>query len=91
MSQSGRKTRTRPRPPRRSRTITFPRARGRTVEKIEWDHHSVTIRFQDNTDLEVRIDSALASRAVPYDWKGGRQHVLKRWPPSSERASERAR
>jgi hypothetical protein len=75
MKQSGKS-----RPPRRSRALTFPQARGRMVEKIEWDHHSVTIRFQDNTDLEVRIHPALTVKAVLYDWKGGSQRALRRWP-----------
>ena len=81
MKQSGKSQ-----PPRRSRALTFPQARGRTVEKIEWDHHSVTIRFQDNTDLEVMIHPALSVRAVLYDWKGGSQRVLRRWPRAHGRS-----
>jgi len=37
----------------------FPQVKGRPVERIELTtqsgYHAVTIRFQDNTDLEVRI------------------------------------
>jgi hypothetical protein len=79
--QSTRKT---PRKPLYNRALSFPQARGRTVETIELiadgDYHCVAIRFQDRTDLEVIIDSALTFKASLYEWKGGNQRVLKRWP-----------
>jgi hypothetical protein len=97
MSQSSKKKPRKPLSSRRSRKsfrygeITFPQARGRRVEKIELladsDHHSVTIRFQDKTDLEVQIDPTLAFSAVLYDWKSGSQRVLKRWPTIHSRVS----
>ena len=75
----------------RKRRVTFPQAKGRTVETVELmadsDYHSVTIRFQDNTDLEVLIDPALTFRAVLYDWKSGSQRELKRWPRIHSRVS----
>ena len=97
MDRSGRKRPRKPQPslksrkPAYERAITFPQARGRTVETVEViaesDHHSVTIRFQDNTDLELMIDPALAFRAVLYDWKSGSQRELKRWPAIHSRVS----
>jgi hypothetical protein len=65
-------------------SITFPQAKARIVDKIELiadgDHHGIVIRFQDNTDLEVRIDPMLEFKARLYDWKNGSQREIKRWP-----------
>ena len=62
----------------------FPQVKGRPGERIQLTtqsgYHAVTIRFQDNTDLEVRIHPALSFTAALYDWKSGSQRVLKRWP-----------
>ena len=85
MNRSGRKRPRKPQKPHKSkRLIAFPEARGRTVETVELmaesEYHSVTIRFQDNTDLEVRIHPALSFTAALYGWKSGSQRVLKRWP-----------
>ena len=64
--------------------VKFPQARGRTVEMVELsldsDFRCVSIRFKDNTDLTVVIDTALTFRAVYSQWKTGNQKVLKRWP-----------
>jgi hypothetical protein len=70
--------------PASRRFIEFPLVKGRIVNKIELtddgDYHSIVIRFQDNTDLEVLIDPVLEFKARFYDWKGGNQRVIKRWP-----------
>lgn len=67
-----------------ARLVSFPQARGRTVEKVElsldYDYHCVSIRFKDNTDLTVVIDPALTFQATYSKWKAGNQKVLKRWP-----------
>ena len=64
--------------------MEFPEARGRTVEKVELstdsDFPCISIRFQDNTDLTVVIDTALTFQADYSRWKAGNQKVLKRWP-----------
>ncbi len=64
--------------------VEFPQAKGRTVELVELivdsDHHCVSIRFQDKTDLSVVIDPALTFNASFSGWKNGEQRVLKRWP-----------
>jgi hypothetical protein len=66
------------------RLVKFPLVKGRTVEKVELsldsDFHCVSIRFKDNTDLTVVIDTALTFRAEYSKWKAGNQTVLKRWP-----------
>jgi len=66
------------------RLVKFPQVRGRTVEKVELsldsDFHCISIRFKDNTDLTVVIDTALTFRAEYSKWKAGNQTVLKRWP-----------
>lgn len=66
------------------RLVKFPQVRGRTVEKVELsldsDFQCVSIRFKDNTDLTVVIDTALMFRAEYSEWKAGNQTVLKRWP-----------
>lgn len=66
------------------RFIEFPLVKGPDSEKIELtaegDTHGIVIRFQDNTDLEVLIDPVLEFKARFYDWKGGSQRVIKRWP-----------
>jgi hypothetical protein len=67
-----------------ARLVKFPQVSGRTVEKVELsldsDFHCVSIRFKDNTDLTVVIDTALTFRAEYSEWKAGNQKVLKRWP-----------
>jgi len=67
-----------------ARLVKFPQVRGRTVEKVELsldsDFHCISIRFKDNTDLTVVIDTVLTFRAEYSKWKAGNQTVLKRWP-----------
>lgn len=67
-----------------ARLVEFPQAKGRTVEKVELsldsDFRCVSIRFEDNTDLTVVIDTALTFRAEYSEWKAGNQKILKRWP-----------
>ena len=67
-----------------TRLVKFPQTRGRTVEMVELSLDSefqcISIRFKDNTDLTVVIDTALTFRAEYSKWKAGNQTVLKRWP-----------
>ena len=67
-----------------ARLVRFPQVRGRTVELVELsldsDFYCVSIRFKDNTDLTVVIDTALTFQAEYSEWKAGNQKVLKRWP-----------
>lgn len=67
-----------------ARLVQFPQAKGRTVEKVELsldsDFRCVSIRFKDNTDLTVVIETALTFRAEYSKWKEGNQKVLTRWP-----------
>jgi hypothetical protein len=67
-----------------ARLLKFPQTRGRTVEMVELsldrDFQCVSIRFKDNTDLTVVIDTDLTFQAQYSDWKTGNQKILKRWP-----------
>ncbi len=67
-----------------ARLVKFPQARGRTVKMVELsldpDFQCVCIRFKDNTDLTVVMNTALTFRAEYSEWKAGDQKVLKRWP-----------
>lgn len=67
-----------------SRLVKFPQARGRTVKMVELsldpEFQCVSIRFKDNTDLTVVIDTALTFRAEYSKWKDGDQKLLKCWP-----------
>jgi hypothetical protein len=67
-----------------ARSVKFPQARGRTVEMVELsldsDFQCVSIRFKDNTDLTLVIDTGLSFQAQYSEWKDGNQKVLKRWP-----------
>jgi hypothetical protein len=69
---------------RHDRLVEFPQARGRIVEMVELsldsDFYCVSIRFKDNTDLTVVLDTALTFRAGYSEWKAGNQKMLKRWP-----------
>ena len=71
-------------PPRNVRRLTFPQAKGKTVELVELFTHrdfpSVSIRFDDSTDLTVVIDPVLTFSATFSRWKKGNDRVLKRWP-----------
>lgn len=67
-----------------ARLVEFPQARGQTVEKVELslesNFHCVCIRFKDNTDLTVVIETGLTFQAQYSEWKTGNQKILKRWP-----------
>jgi hypothetical protein len=67
-----------------ARLVKFPQTRGRTVEMVELsldsDFQCVSIRFKDNTDLTVVIDTGLSFQAQYSEWKAGNQKILKRWP-----------
>lgn len=67
-----------------NRVVEFPRARGRTVERVKLfvsdGYNCIAIEFEDKTDLSVVIDPGLSFRAEYSDWKTGNQRVLKRFP-----------
>ncbi len=69
---------------RRNRMVEFTGIQGRTVEKVQLctsaSYNSVSILFEDKTDLTLVIDSLLTFQADYYDWKTGSQKVLKSWP-----------
>jgi hypothetical protein len=69
------------------RVVEFSEPRGRKVERIELitssECHSISIRFDDKTDLSFVIDAWPRLKAEYSDWKTGNQHILKRWPVMS--------
>jgi hypothetical protein len=64
--------------------VEFTGIQGRTVEKVQLctsaSYHSISILFEDKTDLTLVIDSWFTFQADYYDWKTGDQKVLKSWP-----------
>jgi|SRR5579884_2405482 len=73
-----------PKQPPPSNRLTFTQVNGRIIERVEIsaepDYQCVCIRFQDNTDLNIVMESGLLFRAELSKWKAGNQRVLKRWP-----------
>lgn len=67
-----------------TRVVEFADFGGRKVEKVELfsssEYQSITIRFDDNTDLSFVINAWFTCKPDFYDWKTGTQRVLKRWP-----------
>jgi hypothetical protein len=69
-----------------AKTVEFADFGGRRVEKVELccssEYHSITIRFDDNTDLCFVIDArfTFTFKADYLAWKEGNQRLLKSWP-----------
>lgn len=70
--------------PSPGRVMEFAELRGRKIEKIELaassECHTISIRFQNKTDLSFVIDAWPRLKAEYSDWKTGNQRVLKHWP-----------
>ena len=71
---------------RGNKAVEFAEFGDRKVEKVELfsssEQHSISIRFDDNTNLNFLID-AWFTFAFKTDYlasKGGNDRVLKRWP-----------
>jgi hypothetical protein len=77
-------------PPKSSRhtpgrkLVQFPNMKGRTVEAIELDtssdHHAVSVRFADKTELWLVLETGFTMRAEHVDMQTGDSRLLKRWP-----------
>lgn len=69
---------------RPSGAFPFPNVRGKTLVDVyvtmDSDQSSVTLRFDDNTDLVVDIEPRLSFSADYSDWKTGNERIIKRWP-----------
>jgi hypothetical protein len=69
---------------RPSNSFPFPEVRGKTVVEVyvitDSDQRSVTVRFADNTELIIDIEPSVSFTADYYDWKTGKQCVIKHWP-----------
>jgi|SRR6185437_12933827 len=69
---------------RPSGAFPFPAVRGKTLADVyltmDSDQSSVTLHFDDNTDLVVDIEPRLSFSADYSDWKTGNERIIKRWP-----------
>jgi len=58
--------------------------KGRMVEAIELDtsseHHAVSVRFADKTELWLVLETGFTVRAQHVDMQTGDSRLLKRWP-----------
>ena len=67
--------------------VRYMQVKGKTVDFAElWlrpDNCSVTLWFQDKTCLHFSLDPGLSVQTDYFDWKGGEQRAIKRWPPVS--------
>jgi len=62
----------------------FPQVNGKKVESVElWldsGERAIIVWFQDRTCLHFDLECDLAVEADYFDWRGGEQRVIKRWP-----------
>lgn len=69
---------------RPSGSFPFPAVRGKILADVyltmDSDQSSVTLCFDDNTDLVVDIEPRLSFSADYSDWKTGNERIIKRWP-----------
>ncbi len=65
------------------RRVLFPAVKGRTVDAIELytsaDYHTITVRFQDQTQICLTLETGFTVRARLGDFKSGEERVLRRW------------
>jgi len=76
--------RKRPQLYRPSGSFPFPEVRGKTVADVyvtaQKDRSCVTLRFDDNTELVIEIESYFSVTADYSDWKTGNARLVKNWP-----------
>ncbi|HWZ44255.1 MAG TPA: hypothetical protein VNW97_12320 [Candidatus Saccharimonadales bacterium] len=67
--------------------VSFPKMKGRTVDEIELntsaEHHSIAVRFADQTELRLVLETGFTIRAEHMDMKSGNSRLLQRWPEIS--------
>lgn len=65
--------------------IEFPQMKGKTLAKIEMfttaGYHNITLDFDEQTSLGLRIDPCFALHATYSDVKRGDQEVVEEWLP----------
>jgi hypothetical protein len=70
---------------RTRRKLDFPQVKGKIVERVELtvsvDEFTLTIRFQDKTDLSFEIEPCVTVIPDFSDWKTGDYKPLKRFKP----------
>jgi hypothetical protein len=75
------------------RFVRFGEVRGKTLAWVELytagpDGHAITVRFQDQTGLDLEITPGFAVKPVYFSDKTGERQSLKVWPEiRSERSS----
>lgn len=69
--------------------LRFPQVKGKKLEGVEFstmaEDHSITLLFQDQTDLRFDIEPGFTLYTVYSDWKTGNQRPIKRWAPVRSR------
>ena len=67
------------------RFVEFPQVKGKTTERVQLytatDYHSITIEFEDETSLLLRIEPGFTINAELQQKRKGNLHTLADWPP----------
>ena len=65
--------------------VEFPQMKGKTLERIHlfttMEHHSITLDFQDDTSLALKIEPCFALKATYSDIQHGDQEIREEWLP----------
>jgi hypothetical protein len=66
------------------RLVEFFPMKGKILEGVEFstsiEDHSITLRFEDKTQLRLEIEPGFTLFADYSNWKTGNLRPLKRWP-----------
>lgn len=67
------------------RFVEFPQVKGKTTERVQLytatDYHSITIDFEDETSLNLRLEPGFTINAELQQKRKGNLHTLADWPP----------
>ena len=73
------------------RVLAFPQAKGKIVERVEFDVTSdyflVDIRFQDKTSFSFDLEPCVMVYPEFTNWKTGNYKPLRRWRPVHSKSS----
>ena len=66
--------------------MEFPQVKGKKLEDVEFStcsvDHTITLRFQDKTELMFGIEPGFTLFTTYADCKTGNYRPIKRWPPT---------
>lgn len=66
------------------RFVEFPQVKGKTAERVQLytatDYHSITIEFEDETSLNLRIEPGFTINAELQQKRKGNLETLAEWP-----------